>query len=312
MKIQWFVNGILSIMILTCSGQASEPKPQQTKPEDGYYYMPEDVKLLDDGNVLVAFGCNPEQTALGDLVAIFSPNGDLIREIHSGKCGIHTVEIMPDGSYLISEKDDGEVARLTTNGEKVWTFRGAGLSCFRPNDAILAKNGNYLISDACGKLLEVSSEGKILWTFALDDTIHFHDVDELESGNLLFCISGKNRVVEIDKTGKVVWEYNIDLDWPRNVERLKNGNTLITDKNKCIELDKNFTIVWKAPIGGYNTVRTDAGDTYICTTKGVVKLNQKGEIVWNLAFRIPPSEDIVTKGLTIEKIQELKMIGYID
>ena len=47
------------------------------------------------------------------------------------------------------------------------------------------------------------------------------------------------RVIEVTSGGIIVWQ-KAGLDWPQDVERLTNGNTLITEiyyKNRVIEVD---------------------------------------------------------------------------
>jgi len=48
------------------------------------------------------------------------------------------------------------------------------------------------------------------------------------SGNTIISLNGSQKVVEIDKTGKVVWSYN-KLQGVENAIRLYSGETLITD-----------------------------------------------------------------------------------
>jgi len=65
--------------------------------------------------------------------------------------------------------------------------------------------------------------------------------------------AGADRVVEVDAdTDEIVWAYDgtgsgKKLQWPRDADRLPNGNTLITDSrnNRVIEIDANGTVVWQ-------------------------------------------------------------------
>ncbi|MBN2053504.1 PQQ-binding-like beta-propeller repeat protein [bacterium] len=308
---------VICIMLAGCSSPAEEPDSSQTQvaagtEEQPLYYMPADIKLLPDGKLLVAFGCCKYQTNLGNMLAIFSKDGALVKEVHSGSCGLHTVEVLPDGSYLISEKDNGSVSIIDTGGDTTWSFQPTDIQNFAPNDAVYSSHGTFLISDCAGRLLEVDRDKQVKWMFNAGDNFQVHDVDELPDGNLLFCMSGMNRVVEIDRAGEMVWEYAKDLDWPRNVVRLENGHTLITDKRRCIELNTDDQIIWEVPIGGYNTLRADDGHTIICTTKGIIKVNHAGETIWNLRFKMPPDIRTMTGGLTEEQVENLRMIGYID
>lgn len=63
-------------------------------------------------------------------------------------------------------------------------------------------------------------------------------IDVLPNGNVLVPEHANNRVVEYDRTGKVVWEASVSQ--PVAAVRLPNGNTLITSMNECraVEFDR--------------------------------------------------------------------------
>ena len=53
------------------------------------------------------------------------------------------------------------------------------------------------------------------------------------------------------------------LQWPRDADRLPNGNTLVTDSNgdRVLEVDRNGSVVWSADIGfPYEAERLGTGD----------------------------------------------------
>lgn len=78
-----------------------------------------------------------------------------------------------------------------------------------------------------------------------------HNPDRLESaGTILVADSENDRVIEYDiDSGERVWEYGGEglLTWPRDADRLPDGNTLITDsqRNRVIEVDSRGEIVWE-------------------------------------------------------------------
>ena len=74
-----------------------------------------------------------------------------------------------------------------------------------------------------------------------------HDPEVLPNGNILVA-SLPHRVVEIDaKTGRIVWQFRtlqqgiLDV---RDVNRLPNGNTLLTGALELIEVTHGGEIVW--------------------------------------------------------------------
>ena len=127
----------------------------------------------------------------------------------------------------------------------------------------------------------------------------------LPSGNMLIAESGAPgkpftpRVFEATPSGSAVWEYSLQSlsSSPRYVERLQNGNILITLPHKIVEVNRDKKIVWsygwgkpvKPDTRGYlaNTVqatRLESGNTLIVdcgTTNGTVfEITPKKDIVW--------------------------------
>ena len=70
-----------------------------------------------------------------------------------------------------------------------------------------------------------------------------------ERGTLLVADSENDRAVELRPDGEIIWEYggSGQLSWPRDADRLPNGNTLITDTyhNRVIEVTPDGEIVWE-------------------------------------------------------------------
>lgn len=80
-----------------------------------------------------------------------------------------------------------------------------------------------------------------------------HNPQHLEEhGTVLVADSENNRAVEIDvETEEIIWEYTgppgDPLQWPRDADRLPNGNTLITDSrnNRVLEIGPEGEIIWQ-------------------------------------------------------------------
>jgi hypothetical protein len=83
---------------------------------------------------------------------------------------------------------------------------------------------------------------------------HQHNPQWLGEGAVLVADSDNDRVVELHRTDGGDWEpawvYDstpaLDLRWPRDADRLPNGNTLITDtlNRRVIEVTPNESVVW--------------------------------------------------------------------
>ena len=83
---------------------------------------------------------------------------------------------------------------------------------------------------------------------------HQHNPQWLGDGAILVADSDNDRVVELHRTDDGSWEpawvldraEGMDLRWPRDADRLPNGNTLVTDtlNRRIFEVDENGTVVW--------------------------------------------------------------------
>ena len=80
---------------------------------------------------------------------------------------------------------------------------------------------------------------------------HQHNPYRLERWGMIIVADSENdRIVEIDtSTEEIIWTYGGPdrLQYPRDADRLPNGNTLITDtlNNRLIEINRQGQIVWE-------------------------------------------------------------------
>ena len=87
---------------------------------------------------------------------------------------------------------------------------------------------------------------------------HQHNPQYLGPGAVLLADSENDRVIELHKQNGewvIAWGVNaangVQLNWPRDADRLPNGNTLITDtrNNRIVEVTPNKTTVWSVNTG---------------------------------------------------------------
>lgn len=116
-------------------------------------------------------------------------------------------------------------------------------------------------------------------------------MESMAEGNTLIVEFGGNktfngdRVIEVDYDGNIVWEYG-GMDKPQDVERLPNGNTLITvyAEQRVIEVNSAGTIVWEKTglIEPMDAERLPNGNTLITEYGGnrVIEIDNGGSIVW--------------------------------
>src|SRR5947209_9911261 len=79
---------------------------------------------------------------------------------------------------------------------------------------------------------------------------YWASVEPLANGHYLLALGGAGRVVEVDNTGKIVWEHSYGS--AVFATRLRNGNTLIASfDNRClVEVNRAGKEVAKHPLQG--------------------------------------------------------------
>ena len=191
---------------------------------------------------------------------------------------VHDADRLPNGNTAIVDMGNDRALVVDRAGEIVWEWKadrylapgsefyeqyggdpnpGDEADWTHINDIDRLVNGNFQLSIRnFDSVIEVDPESKEVVGVIGRPGNHTrlyeqHNPDRLESaGTVLIADSENDRVIEYDlRTGEPVWTYGGTglLTWPRDVDRLPNGNTLITDsqRNRVIEVDAEGEVVWE-------------------------------------------------------------------
>jgi hypothetical protein len=178
-----------------------------------------DADRLGNGNTLIAFGA--DDTA-GDA---------------------QVKEIDPAGNRVWSwyAKDLFTGAEYATISSEGWTHTNAVSRLDSGNTLISLRNFNVII--------EVDPKGKLVRTIGKGLIEAQHDPLVLPNGNILMANHVEpHAAIELNQSGNIVWQFTIPnrRSWPvRDVNRLPNGNTLITESDRIVEVTKDKQIVWQ-------------------------------------------------------------------
>ncbi len=113
------------------------------------------------------------------------------------------------------------------------------------DDCDLLDDGRLLIvGERSATVRIVDWLGNEYWSATTSDP---READLLPNGNVLVADGTARRVVELDKDGKVVWQFSSGLVEPHEADRLSNGNTTICDSegNRILEIDPDGKKVWE-------------------------------------------------------------------
>jgi len=154
---------------------------------------------------------------------------------------INDVDVISTGRYLVSVRNANQLLVIEP-GEGVVDVINEDTN--DSNDANCRKSG---------QLADYDGDGDIRCGDP-DVLNHQHNPQWLGDDAVLVADSENDRVVELHRTEAGEWEpawaldqvEGVAFDWPRDADRLPNGNTLITDtlNRRLVELDESGTVVW--------------------------------------------------------------------
>lgn len=233
-----------------------------------------DIQLLSNGNVLF-------QTSYTTVVEMNRARQIVWRHEakpktgYDGRIEIHSYQRLKNGLTMIAECGNARIIEVDQQDRIV---REIALTVEHPNphrDTRLARkldNGHYLVChEGDGKVREYDAQGKVVWSYALDlngrerspgHGVEGHGVEvfgaiRLPNGNTMIAGGNNNRVIEVNRAGKIVWSLDqkelpgITLAWVTTLQYLPNGNLIIgnthagPDNPQLIEVTRDKKVVWQ-------------------------------------------------------------------
>jgi hypothetical protein len=208
---------------------------------------------------------------------------------------VHDVERLPSGEFLLSDMEHERILTVR-GGEVTWQWNASELYDPPPdptrtdwlhiNDVDRIGDGRYLVSVRNANQLVVVQRGEGVIEVINEDPTpdegprrgdedllkRQHNPPWLSEDAVLVADSENNRVVELHRTDdgwEVAWSLasaeGVRFSWPRDADRLPNGNTLITDSanQRLVEVRENGSVVWsyRTPLIPYEADPLPAGET---------------------------------------------------
>ena len=209
---------------------------------------------------------------------------------------IYNAEKVWPGTTLLSDHHDvnsPRVIEVNMLGEVTWEYLLAEDFKAYTNpgqDVERLANGNTLLVMPGKGIVEVSSEGDVVWSH-MDEKVS-HDADRLANGNTLYAFGSNDgledaQAKEVTPDGELVWQWyakdyfnkepyvNLSRNgWAHTnaVERLENGNTLVSPRNfdLLVEVDSEGSLVRTLGDG----ILIDAHDPEFLNTGNILVSNQ--------------------------------------
>jgi outer membrane protein assembly factor BamB len=234
-------------------------------------FVSHDLQMLDNGNVLYLKNANTVVEVAKDGKVVWEHTSKP-KEGYKGAVEVHGFQRLADGNTMIAETGNKRIVEVDRDGKVVVEVP---LKVDRPDthhDTRLARkleNGNYLVChENDGTVREYDKAGKVVWSYTLDlggrEARPGHEGHgnavygalRLPDGHTLIAGGNNNRVLEVDKDGKVVWKIDHDelpgvkLFWVTSLNVLPGGNVVIgnthagKDNPQLIEVTRDKKVVW--------------------------------------------------------------------
>jgi hypothetical protein len=223
-----------------------------------------DVERLDEGRFLLS-GMDRERIfVVEDGAVVWQWNASSFYEAPPDPTRrdwlhINDVDVIEEGRYLVSVRNANQL---------VVVERGEGVV------EVVNEDTDDGDDDSCTKrrqLYDADGDGDVRCGDP-DVLDHQHNPQWLDDGAVLVADSDNDRVVELHRTDDGDWAVawtleranGVALNWPRDADRLPDGNTLVTDtrNSRLLEVDENGTVVWstRTHVIPYEAERLPAGE----------------------------------------------------
>ena len=135
------------------------------------------------------------------------------------------------------------------------------------------------------KVVELDANHKEVWSTEL---VGAWGCQGLANGHRLVTSYSQRFLIEYDLAGKEVWRKDQLPGLPYSVERLDNGNTLVTcSNNQVLEYAPDGSMAWQKTFNGTprDAQRLDNGNTLVVlySTQEIVEVDREGNEVWRQA-----------------------------
>ena len=232
-----------------------------------------DIALLPGGNFLLHTGpaTVTEMTPKKEVVWRYEAKP---KPGYTGRVEVHAFERLADGNTLVAESGNRRLVEVDKAGKVV---KEVALQVDKPDphrDTRMARkldSGNYLVChEGDGCVREYDPTGRVVWEYKLDlggraaapghgpegHGTAVYGALRLANGHTVIAGGNNNRVLEVDKAGKVVWSVDqkelpgVTLAWVTSLHARPNGNLIFgnchagPDNPQLIEVTRDKKVVW--------------------------------------------------------------------
>jgi len=263
--------------------------------------------LLADSNEIVRLAANRVFADMGDR-SCFSGLLSLLEseEVATRTRSISILRLLTGQRFGYVAYDTAEKRAVAIAAWKTWLDReGQTAKLLFPLAKTRPFLGRFMVCNYSENFVtEYNAKGEAIWK--KENLDHPWGLDVLSNGHRLVASCNGNYVVEFDSSGTEVWRKDGLPGYPLSVQRLDNGNTLVSTGSigKVLEIAPDGTIVWETGLDGFvaDACRLPDGLTLVVNYKSgeVVEVDREGKIVWRIGgFKNTRSAQRLENGNTL-------------
>ena len=233
-----------------------------------------DLAMLPSGNVLLALGPATVAEVSRDKKVVWKYESKP-KDGYKGRVEVHAFQRLDKGVTMIAESGNRRLIEVDKDGK---ILHEVPLTVEKPDphrDTRMARKldtGNYLVChEGDGAVREYDAQGKVVWEYKLDlggrpatpghgpegHGTSVYGAIRLANGNTVIAGGNNNRVLEVNKDGKVVWSIDqkeldgITLAWVTTLHALPNGNLIVGNCHagegnpQLFEVTREKKVVWQ-------------------------------------------------------------------
>ncbi len=213
---------------------------------------------------------------------------------------------------LITQGND-KLAIVERAGQIEWQMPWGGV-----HDLAVLPDGHIMVPQGAAKVAEIDpATKKVVWSYDsataggnAGKPVEVHAFQPLGDGRVMIAESGSGRIIEVDRTGKILHQIKLKIDHPhphtdtRLARKLENGHYLVCHEGDGVvrEYDSTGKVVWEyeVPMFGHESkpghgpeafgnkcfaaLRLANGNTLVATGNGhsVLEVTPQKEVVWKI------------------------------
>ncbi len=227
--------------------------------------------------------------------------------------GISLLGLALSQAHEVLLQGKGKLAKVDAAGSIVWEMPWGGI-----HDIHVLPSGNIMVQEKMKKVVEIDpATKKVVWSYDSQSNhgnagkkVEVHAFEPLPNGHVMIAESGPARIIEIDRSGKLLKEIKLKVDKPnphtdtRLARKLDNGHYLACHESDGTvrEYDSSGKVIWeyRVPLFGkkakgghgldafgnrlFSALRLPNGNTLIGTGNGhsVIEVTPEKKVVWQL------------------------------